>query len=471
MSKRGPIAADPTIMTVDIGGSKFMPGFADARGNILATERHEWTDRTPEGIVEQVVREMRRMCDEHPDLAARAVAGGITIPAFADPVRGIWVDSDYLDVRDLPICDLLSERLGVPFYGDNDCNACVLAESFFGGAKGARDFLYMTVSSGVGGGVFLDGELYYGARYQSGEIGLTISEVGGRPSLSGNQLGPLEMYGCSVGMARTYAELGGPCEVGGHPVGGMEIADAARAGDAAALRTVELEGRYLGRAIANAACLCAPECVVVGGGISLLFDLYEQPLLAQLERLDEGLRPDVRPSVLGYEGAFLAAAACGLRGSQDFERALGAGGDEACVLEVGLERMPYAVHVTSRLVVDGVVRARGDAPGLGGYLVASGIEDAGRTLDEMMSGADLAAALEGDEGALNRAVEAAEALGRALAFSCMLLDPGTIRLTGELAQARGLLEEPVLEVIQRETYWEQGKVPYLIAWDAEAQLV
>ena len=433
----------PAILTVDIGGSKYMPGIVDFDGNILCCERREWTDVTPQGIVDQLVDACADVMADNPDAAARVVAGGITIPAFADPVEGIWIDSDYLDVQNLPICQLLGDALDVPFYGDNDCNACVLAESLFGEARGERSFLYMTVSSGVGGGTFLDGELFYGARYLSGEMGLTICTPGGRPSLSGNQLGPLEMYASGPALVQNYIELGGPAKVDGKPVGGREIAAAAREGEPAALAALDLEGRYLGRAIANAHTVLGFSTAILGGGISLLFDWYEGPLLTELHRLRGDAAPRVRATTLGYEGAFLGAAACGIRGHRGFAKAFGAGDDDACELVVVRERD----HFEAQLVADG--RDALTAPGagdLGGFLVADGVDDPGRTLDEIW-----------------RDAEDADALGRAIAFFCMVLDPGTIHIRGV---SEGLAPA-VRAAIVRETFYQDDSLPYRIVWESQ----
>jgi len=438
----------PAILTIDIGGSKYMPGIVDFEGNVLCCERREWEDVSPEGIVSQLVDACADVMADHPEEAARVVVGGITIPAFADPVEGIWIDSDYLDVHDLPICQLLGEALDVPFFGDNDCNACVLAESYFGGARGERDFLYMTVSSGVGGGVFLDGELFYGARYLSGEMGLTICTPGGRPSLSGNELGPLEMYASGPALAQNYAELGGPAEVDGRPVGGREIAEAADRGEGPALAALELEGRYLGRAIANACSVLDPAVVILGGGISLLFDRYRGPLMAELERLRPGCRTQVRATGLGYEGAFLGAAACGLRGYRGFAKALGAGDDGSCELVVEHADGRFA----ARLVADGREVLTGPSVGgLGTFLVAGGMDDPGRTLDEIWADATLAAE------------DRHDALGRAIAFFCMVLDPGTIRVRGVSGEAAPVVRAALV----RETFYHDDSLPYRIVWESQ----
>lgn len=456
-----------TILSVDVGGSKYMVGYVTPAGDILCSSRHEWVGRTPDAIVEQLAAACERLRAEHPDLAACEVAGGMTIPGFAEPVRGVWVDSDFLDVHDLPVCDLLRDRLGLRFYGDNDCNACVLAEAYFGAVRGADDFLYMTVSSGIGGGVYLGGQLFYGAHAQSGEIGLTISCPGGRASLSGNQLGPLEMYGCTSGMARTLVEMGGPLEVDGLVPGGREIAGLAEKGNEAAVATIELEGRFLGRAIACATALLGCDDVVIGGGISLMFDSYRDALEAELARVRPDAHVRVSATTLGYEGALLGAAACGLRGWRGFEDACGIESVEA--QDAGATGQTPADggtlfsvdlaggHVTSTLVAARHVLL--DATALGAYLVADGIDDPGTTLDGLFAQVADISALDDDAAA-----RLGDALGRAVAFACMVLDPGEIRLTGALATAPAAMRDALAAAIQRDTYWEQGRVPYRVRW-------
>lgn len=462
------LPADAVILAADIGGSKFMTGFVSADGRILCTSRHEWDGVTAEDVVEQVSAALRADLDDHPDLAARVVAGGLTIPGLAEPVHGVWLDSEYPVIKDLPICELLEGRLGIPFFGDNDGNACVLAEGFFGSARGADDFLYITVSSGVGGGACLGGELFYGAHCESGEIGLTISEQGGRTSRSGNQQGPLEMYCCTEGMSRTFRELGGPEIVDGREPGGKEISELAAAGDEAALRTIELEGLRMGRAIACVDALLAPEVVVLGGGISLMLDRFKPALSSELARIRPEGGPRVVASELGYEGAFLGAAACGLRGARGFSEPLGAGGPDACTLAVSRDA---AGRVRCELLA-GDATVLGDARGrggeLGGFLVASGIDDGGSTLDALFADADVvalaSAADAGDAGAAARLASLGDALGRAIAFAGMVLDPGTIRLGEGVAEGRAHMERPLVDAVVRETYYQPDTIPYRFVW-------
>ena len=439
-------AGRDVAVAVDIGGSKFVVGFVDGAGEVLATERRTWLDPAPEDIVPCITAALDGLFQAHPNIVPRVIAGGVTIPGFADPVTGDWIDSDAPVVRDLPICSLLSDRMGLPFYGDNDCNACVLAESRFGSGRGLDDFFYMTVSSGVGGGVFLGGRLYYGARCESGEIGLAIMEPQGRPSRSGNQTGPLEMYACTEGMVRNYIDAGGCLHGDIACVGGREIALAAREGDAAAARALELEGAYLGRAIAELDALLAPGRVVVGGGISLMFDRYADALLSELRRVRPHTALEVVASRLGYNGAFLGAAACAFRGAQEVPRAFGVG-EGASVLKIDVEPVgSIPVH----LVVDGESVSAGD---LGGFLVA----DAGALLGDMAASCDSGcAAAFGD------------ALGRALAFSCMVLDPSALAFGPRLSALRSELEPAILEALARDTYWKRDELPYRMVWSLKA---
>lgn len=453
------------VLAVDLGGSKFIVGYVDGEGRVVASRRHLWEDRREGALVGQVACAARALAAEEPQLAGRVRVGGVTIPGFADAQRGIWVDSDNLDVHDLPICDLLERELGVAFFGDNDCNACGLAEARFGGARGASRLLYLTVSSGVGGCTLLDHRLYYGWRGLSGEIGLTVSERGGRPSLSGNTLGPLEAYCSTEGIARTYAELGGPVEVGGHPLGGKEVARAAQAGDGAALEAIRLEGLRLGRQIARAVAVMAPTSVVLGGGMSLMFDAYAPALRQELSRVLPGADVAVSATSLGYEGALLGAAACGLRGLEGWESPLGQGPKGSCELVVGLA----GGHLAHGLVVDGRNLLEGSAATLGDYLDAAGASDEGSSLGSLLASADLPALVEraasGDAVAISCLLDAGHALGRALAFSCVLLDPAVVRLAGDLAGMAPWLEGPIRQELFEGSYYPTPEeVPYRLAF-------
>ena len=180
-----------------------------------------------------------------------------------------------------------------------------------------KDFLYLTVSNGCGGAIFMGDLLYYGASGNAGEIGHVCVEPQGRQCNCGAR-GCLEMHAAGPALVKNYLEVGGLSQLQGQAPNAKAIADLARGGDPAALETYRLEGVYLGRAIAAACNLLNPSKVIIGGGISLAFDLFQASLwdtLRQYIYWNANQQLTIQPTALGYNGGLLGAAAvavCGL---------------------------------------------------------------------------------------------------------------------------------------------------------------
>lgn len=472
--------ADTVLMAVDIGGSKYLPGFLDTKGNILAQERREWRKVTQEAIEEQIVSALRELCARYPGLAARAKAGGLTIPGFADPVTGVWVDSDFLVVRNLPICDLLSREFSIPFFADNDCNACALAEKYFGGAKDCEHFLYLTVSTGIGGAIYLNGKLHSGAFQHAGEIGLCILEENGRRSDSGSVRGPLEMHASGRGLSRNFIEAGGPESMDGKMPGGPEISRLAEEGDPAALTALDREGRYLGRAIGDASCFLDPEKVIIGGGLSLLFHQYGEALQREYRHVCPDGKAVIEPTTLGYSGALLGAGAVARRGIEGFPGMSVSSAAQACTIRVDFDG---CIRCSLELEEGPVSGFSGNAGAMGRYLVADGIGDSGTTLDKMFSadglkvlwqkaGGTKAEEPQNFDGLLRLIRKGSvpaksvfdtlgDSLGRAIAYACVLLDPSEVHLEGGLSSACRYLYPALEAAVKRETYY-RGNLPFRI---------
>lgn len=438
------------IMVVDIGGSKYMPGFVDRAGTILYQERREWRAADPDAILEQLKEALHSICDTHPKLASRAKAGGLTIPGFADPVTGVWVESDFLVVKNLPICEILSEEFGIPFFADNDGNACALAEKYFGGAKDKKDFFYMTVSTGIGGALYLNGELYYGAFWHAGEIGLFVVEEYGRPSDTGSVDGIAEMYASGRGMVQNYIEAGGKEEIDGKRTGGSEISELAAEGDKTALDTLALEGRYLGRIIANACAFAGFKKVILGGGISLMFNQYKDALYKEFRRIHPQGDVEIEATTLGYSGAFLGAAAVGIRGLEGFGGSKGSGNKEGNILHIHIGDSVDAV-----LKSEGQICSSEKYP-FGSFLAAKNIREEGNTLNQILAQAGDAA----DGEMLSRI---GNRIGKAIACACVLLDPGKIVIEGRYAHNK-VFQDSLYEVVVRETYY-RGNLPFTIEYE------
>lgn len=298
----------------DIGGSKYNVGLVDRDGRVLDQEIGVWSVVNQEGVLADLLACGDRVLERNPGAAPAVI--GATIPGLADPERGMWVEASFSGIRNFPIAQRLTQRYRLPAYVDNDGQACALAERMFGCCRGVDDFLYLTVSNGVGGACFLNGKLYNGASGGAGEIGHCVVAPQGRPCGCGSR-GCLERYAAGPGVSQNYLELGGAPLPDGSAPSAKEIARRARAGDTAALETFRLEGDYLAQAIGMAVNILNPAKVVLGGGISLAYDLFGPRLEEEVSRrIYRGANPNLTicPTALGYNGGLCGAAAVALRG-------------------------------------------------------------------------------------------------------------------------------------------------------------
>ncbi|NCB62105.1 MAG: ROK family protein [Clostridia bacterium] len=294
-----------TALCFDIGGSKYNVGLMDEGGRILAQSVSPWAaPPTAESVPQELFACADALLAGHPQW--RPDVAGATIPGLADPEKGLWIEAAFSGIRGLPIRNLIESRYSLPAAIDNDGQACALAERVFGCCKGVDDFLYLTVSNGVGGAVVLGGRPYGGCALGAGEIGHFMVVEDGRLCPCGNR-GCLEAHAAGPGISKNYRELGGPSALSAR-----EIAQLARKGDPTALETFRLEGRYLGTAISWAVNLLNPAKVIIGGGVSLAFDLFEESLRDTLSRhiyRRANATLAVEPTALGYNGGLYGAAA------------------------------------------------------------------------------------------------------------------------------------------------------------------
>jgi len=220
---------------------------------------------------------------------------------------------------ELPIADIIHDRFGYPVFIENDCNACALAEKYFGSCRDCNDFLYITVSNGVGGALFLNGELYYGAFGNAGEVGECVVAENGRLAESGRR-GTLQEYASGRGLIRNYLDSGGLDVIDGDKPDGKSISKLAAEGDKSALQAFELEGYYLGKVIATACNLLNLKMVVIGGGLSLAFDYYIKSLEETVKKNtypEANVNLSIMPTILGYEGGLMGAVTLAIRGIEE----------------------------------------------------------------------------------------------------------------------------------------------------------
>jgi glucokinase len=254
---------------------------------------------------------------------------GIASPGIADHTDGIIVYSCNLPFRKFPICAELGKRLGMTnVHVENDANAAAWGESVAGAAKGAKDSVMITLGTGVGGGVIIDGKVFSGFNYAGTELGHIVIEVGGRQCGCGRR-GCWEAYSSATGLINMTKEKIEECEKSGRAttmtaiaekygnVNGRVAFDGYRAGDEAAKEVVDMYAKYLASGIASMINIFQPEVLSIGGGISgegqFLLDIV-YPLVDN-ERyggdfLDK--KTDIRIANLGNDAGIIGAAFLGI---------------------------------------------------------------------------------------------------------------------------------------------------------------
>lgn len=302
------------ILAVDLGGSKYIGGLIAKNGEILYKKRHVWRSYALDEVFADICNAIDDVLDHCPEYDIEAL--GMTIPGLADPHKGIFLNSSAMGIHNWPIGEIIRDKYRWPVFLDNDGRACAMAERYFGAGQGCDDYLYITVSNGVGGALVLGGELYFGAYGNAGEIGQCIVEDHIETSRSG-RVGTLEEHANARGIVANYLHLGGQQVIDGEPASGKSIALLARNGDMCAQRAYELEGYYLGKAIAGVYNVLDISKVIIGGGLSLGYDLFER-VLAKTVRAYSYTRStpflEIVPTPLKYEGALIGAASLALRG-------------------------------------------------------------------------------------------------------------------------------------------------------------
>jgi glucokinase len=301
---------------VDLGGTKMAVGVVDADRRVLYRSTAPSVGLHQDEVVATLERGLRAAVDARP--AAAAI--GLGIPSTIDRARGLAINSVNLDLADVPIRDLIRERLGLPTFIDNDANVAALAEHRFGAARGARDAVLLTIGTGIGGGLILDGEVYRGSSGAGAELGHVVIDLNG-PRCQGHcpNRGCVEAMASGHALAREGAlaaerepdsALGRIAAAGG-TIDGKAVTSSALAGDAVAVAVVATIGRHLGVALSSFANVFDPDVIVIAGGVSVAGDLLLEPARAELRAraLPPMNETPVRVAELGPEAGMIGAAA------------------------------------------------------------------------------------------------------------------------------------------------------------------
>jgi glucokinase len=286
------------ILGIDIGGSKVAAGMIDELGRVFRVEK----ERLPGGTTaDSLLLAIESIC-------GKTIGGydfdkiGITIPGLADAKNGIWVYAPFSGIQNFPIAEKIGGIYNKPVHIENDVNACAVAEKRFGLCKNIDDFLWITVSNGIGGSVFANGRLYTGCGGNAGEIG-HIKVRDDDEFLCG-----CGDYGC----AEAVAAGPGIKKRHGGDFDAEQISDLARLGDAFAQKVMHETGYYIGKALSAAVNMLNPEMAVFGGGVSQSFDLIEAGIKDGLQRyMFKSANKNIKlaKTALSYNAALIGAAA------------------------------------------------------------------------------------------------------------------------------------------------------------------
>jgi glucokinase len=295
---------DKNILAIDIGGSKLLIGIIDRQGKVLTSRKQMFHNPNQNSVLEAIIEQAMVLIEEGYEFSCI----GVSIPGLADPITGVWLYACFSKISNFPLAQILSEKFMCPVYIENDANICAYGEKMFGLAKGITDFLWVTVSNGVGSGVFLDNHIFYGHMGNAGEIGHVNVEENGHSCTCGNK-GCLEAQAAGPAIVKRYRKkvLSSP-----ENITAQEIANLAKNGNVQAMEIYHDTGRYLGKAIAAAVNLLNVPLVILGGGVSMSYELFADELRKTTNKyVYRAANPnlEIKHTALGYEASLIGAAA------------------------------------------------------------------------------------------------------------------------------------------------------------------
>ncbi len=282
------------VVGIDLGGTNMQIGVVSREAKVIArAKRKTKADEGQEAVLSRIVEGVAEACVEAGMRPSDIAAVGIGAPAAVDPTTGMVLDAVNLRWNDVPLADILGKRFGKPVVVDNDVNVAVYGENRLGAGENARDLLGVWVGTGIGGGLILDGKLYYGPFMTAGEIGHMIAMPGNQPGTRSLE------HNCSrtsvverlVRLIRSNRKSIIPELVDGDldDVKSKVVAKAYQMGDELTVMVVDETADLLGTCIAGVVTLLSLGRVVLGGGLT---EALGEPFV---DRVKKATRRDVFP--------------------------------------------------------------------------------------------------------------------------------------------------------------------------------
>jgi len=314
----------PPVLAIDLGGTKILAAVISSRGQVVAGEYYlTLADEGPQAVINRIFSAVDCLLSlgnidlSQLDSISIAAAGAIDIG------KGLVTSSPNLPGwHNVPLRDIVKEKYKVNTFLLNDTSAAALGEHRFGAGKGVNNLVYLTVGTGIGGGIIINGKLYSGASGSAGELGHMTIDVNG-PRCNCGSIGCLEMLASGTAVAReairriTCGEKSSLIEIVEGKIGNItaeKVGEAAQGGDSLALEVILEAATYLGIGMVNLVNIFNPEMIVVGGGMAKMGDLLLEPARQVVRERAFSLSAQamrIVPAQLGDNSGVLGAAIFG----------------------------------------------------------------------------------------------------------------------------------------------------------------
>jgi len=308
---------------IDIGGMSIKAGLTDEKGNILVKES---VVTKPENPYAETVKDIALLCERLMQTAgidkSQLTAVGMGIPGTINSKKGVITYANNIHFENVPIVKEFQKYLDVPTYIGNDANCAALGEVVFGMGKGYKDAIFITLGTGVGSGIIIDGKIFEGkdgAGAEAGHIGIRIDGI----RCTCGKKGCWESYASATALVRQTQKA-----MENHPeslmhkiaaddgkISGRTAFKAARAGDKAGLAVVNRYVKYVSEGLLSLVNLFRPEIMLIGGGVSNEGDYFIKKLQSQVSRYSYGGKRNpyvkvLKASLLNDAGILGAVALC-----------------------------------------------------------------------------------------------------------------------------------------------------------------
>jgi len=315
--------AKDLVIGVDLGGTKISAALVASQDMSILDRAYMLTPSTegPSSVVEAIFSAVEALLRSDKIEPSRLAAIAISSAGPSDPRTGVVFASPRIGGwHNVPLQNLVQERFDIPTIVHNDANAAAWGEFTLGAGRGTQNMVYVTVSTGIGGGLIIDGRLYTGASGTAGEIGHTSVCANGILCECGSH-GCLEMYSSGTAIARraqealdkgTETRIAHLTEELGEGLTGRVVALAAQEGDLVALDIIVEAGNYLGVGLANLVNLLNPDMIVIGGGMAQVGDLLLGPAREEMGRRAfemPAMWVKIVPAALGVDAPLLGVVA------------------------------------------------------------------------------------------------------------------------------------------------------------------